>query len=743
MRWFMLVVCIGFLLGLAPAHAQDDPPPYLFYYSMQHNAFVIERADGTDSRLLADGVMSPETNAADGPGWSPSGEWFAWSSREIIATGANSPSQPHAISVDGTRRVTTLDAYPHAVVDWVPGTDLLLVVGYSYSPAMDEETGKYTLFLDTAIIDPVADVVLATHRWAVRTTRDKVTAPYLGFKWGWSSDGQYVIIRDQRIGWTDYTGPRTSTFYMLGLDGAAITREFKTDIFDWPGQDAAHITYVDDNALVVENLITGEQEQFEDPPAPIYQIEWRHDGRYALIILQERQSSQQENTGTDLLLLDRATGQFSLISAQFQNEDPTHIPESYWSPSGNYAIFFAGDRRFYVFDLARQSVHSLTPPLEDPQYRLLIYWSGWHWYDDDQVLVAGEPTGDGLQQIHLCNLPAIRCDTQHIPNYHFDSFPQVSANQRYAAYITDEVMIADLVNQTVQLLPPDSRSYFSIPAGEIFWHPSADWFIIRDNALYAGGAYIRWNSVASASGSLKRELSFCWASPICIDWLPPQVDPARLAPGTDPVPQPALVTVLHGDHWAWYLSWSPDSTHLLAGRDPHESHDPERGGPGKSTLWNVTSGERVSTFPLIDWNEDVQWLTTSGPDYILRFVTLDNVYGLNYLAISPDGSQKVITDAVIDNETGAALHVFEGHLAPGWYPPVTVDYNADGSWLATPLQAGSNSRLVIWDTTTWEEITAIPGTFQAVAFSPDGQWLAASSSWNISIWAVADLIAGE
>lgn len=42
--------------------------------------------------------------------------------------------------------------------------------------------------------------------------------------------------------------------------------------------------------------------------------------------------------------------------------------------------------------------------------------------------------------------------------------------------------------------------------------------------------------------------------------------------------------------------------------------------------------------------------------------------------------------------------------------------------------------------TTWEETIAIPGSYQAAAFSPDGRWLAANQSWDIQIWDVAELM---
>ena len=83
MRLFACVLTsvLALLLAISPASSQPEPAPYLYYFSEERHAFVIERADGTDSRLLGQGSIPINAVGADGA-WSPSGEYFAWATRK-------------------------------------------------------------------------------------------------------------------------------------------------------------------------------------------------------------------------------------------------------------------------------------------------------------------------------------------------------------------------------------------------------------------------------------------------------------------------------------------------------------------------------------------------------------------------------------------------------------------------------------------------------------------------------------
>lgn len=110
----LLITITGFAQALPPS--SDDP--YLYYYSDVLNGIVIERADGSDSRLLGQGMMDEPAQTISSGGWSPSGRWLAlrtW--------------RGYAVSVNG-ESLTMLQSFQcvYALV-WHRFEDLLFVMG--------------------------------------------------------------------------------------------------------------------------------------------------------------------------------------------------------------------------------------------------------------------------------------------------------------------------------------------------------------------------------------------------------------------------------------------------------------------------------------------------------------------------------------------------------------------------------------------------------------------------------------
>lgn len=118
MRRLLSLLLLAILL--MPVHAQDNLPPYIYYYSNALNAFVVERADGSDSRLLGQGLMAIQRDLlVSGPGWSPDGNWLAWSALGSFVVHAN-----------GVDRLERLDAFASATMHWSPDSRWLLVSGH-------------------------------------------------------------------------------------------------------------------------------------------------------------------------------------------------------------------------------------------------------------------------------------------------------------------------------------------------------------------------------------------------------------------------------------------------------------------------------------------------------------------------------------------------------------------------------------------------------------------------------------
>jgi hypothetical protein len=126
-RLWLFTLTIAF--AILPVQAQDEElPPYLYYYSDVLNAFVIERADGTDSRVIGGGLMPSETNhVVIDPGWSPSGNWLAWTSGTYIFD-QRIYQRPWIVSADGSQRISLLDEVRDINdIKWSPTEDLLFV----------------------------------------------------------------------------------------------------------------------------------------------------------------------------------------------------------------------------------------------------------------------------------------------------------------------------------------------------------------------------------------------------------------------------------------------------------------------------------------------------------------------------------------------------------------------------------------------------------------------------------------
>lgn len=136
-----ILALMGFvILSLTPL-AQDSAP-YIHYYARLLGAFVIERADGSDSRIFAQHIMPPDYQVVRAVGWSPAGEWFAWLGAAFYNTNGPTRYAVWVVNIDGVR-ATFLDGFD--------GLDQLTDAYWSSSGAvlflLDERTtGEITVY---------------------------------------------------------------------------------------------------------------------------------------------------------------------------------------------------------------------------------------------------------------------------------------------------------------------------------------------------------------------------------------------------------------------------------------------------------------------------------------------------------------------------------------------------------------------------------------------------------------------
>lgn len=144
MRWFFLAVIV-FSTSVSVIHAQTETQtPYLYYYSRMLGGLVIERADGTDSRHIAADVIPPGSEGIAGPGWSPSGKYFA---AYTITNTFSAPitRNPIVMNAQGEPLFPWLELVGTTdFMEWSPdGEDILLIVGGYRAP---QSLGYSTFF---------------------------------------------------------------------------------------------------------------------------------------------------------------------------------------------------------------------------------------------------------------------------------------------------------------------------------------------------------------------------------------------------------------------------------------------------------------------------------------------------------------------------------------------------------------------------------------------------------------------
>jgi hypothetical protein len=163
----------------------DGDVPYIYFYSREDNGFVVMRADGEDRRLLASYIFTEDyfsQMGVYGPGWSPSGEHFAWM---VHSSEGGSPSSLakdlYIVDAEGTTISTVSIPAEQAKgiedAQWSPIDELLLILAYDVS---DIGTAILTIY------DPETDTDVLSYTFPnIPRHVDSVT---------WSSDGRSIVV---------------------------------------------------------------------------------------------------------------------------------------------------------------------------------------------------------------------------------------------------------------------------------------------------------------------------------------------------------------------------------------------------------------------------------------------------------------------------------------------------------------------------------------------------------------------
>ncbi len=727
-RVVLIIVLLLLNFGGMPVRAQTtQAAPYLYYFSDKQKAFVIERADGTDTRLLGAGLMTLTTSddiapfafQISGPGWSPSGKWFAWTAAQVSYSN-QSGDKPYIISADGTHRVTVLDNLDNARIFWAPHYDRLLVVSQVHG---DKE---YTQTLHTfiALVNPTTNTLTVLKN---EFSIDYYNTLYPNITW--TSQGTGVIeynasspdsltVTRKEFTVVDSTGQvRDKTFdHVLLSDDYGLTPIVSV---------TGNIAYTRADTLVVENVITGQAHSLSRPTSKSLSIRWSPDGRYGLLL------------GDGVWLIEPEANTLRLIQKKYVLPNWTdQKPRPIWAPDSKQALFISSEKLYHL-SADTDQLTTLDINASDNTSDLM-----WRWTADSQALL-GSISGDADKHYFVYKYDQKNGITQQIDlgdkvNAPFD----VSTEGRYIAYMADGAVIYDTQNGNTRPIRPDANSYRSIDDGEVAWGSSSDWFLIFDDAIVASGGYFRYLDVTRADGFGRRDLSYA-VEPTAntFNWLPPQVKPEMLAPVLKKPLQFVPKQVLHSTNWSTALSWSPDGKQI-AGIDDSLLD------AGPITTWNLTTGGALQLpAPKGTYSSpQFKWTRTTDGSYtptLMSLTTTPWMVGRFIMAISPDGRQVFAYEdnsnpqgnptGVHDVTTGKLIQP----LGYEFLSYTSASYSPDGHLLVVGTP---NESPQIYDTRTWQSVATLPHAAPGVAFSPDGRQLAITASWDVEIYDVSDLI---
>ena len=264
-----IIYCLFWLILIVPASAQDTrQAPYLYYFANDLNAFIIERADGTDRRIFAENVMPTETISVNGAGWSPSGNWFAWTAvqgtyEDLLQTG-------YVISRDETTSYELLKTgQPHiSAMLWSPTEDFLLV-GYQDSPS------QFPLNPHFELLDMATQAVLLSFDLPANIS-------FLNIHW--FNEGLGIVLT-----YNSYNGHSFAGSYLrrMTLDGEM--QEFEIGFSHGGATDTNWIAYSNpaNTSLMLWNLVDNVERHFDLPEGKYHWGQWDFRGEYYAFQLEQ------------------------------------------------------------------------------------------------------------------------------------------------------------------------------------------------------------------------------------------------------------------------------------------------------------------------------------------------------------------------------------------------------------------------------------------------------------------------
>lgn len=467
--------------------AGNQNAPYIYYYSFSKQAFIVERADGSDSRILASYKLPDKHVSIEGAGWSPSKKWFAWTSE---TEGGGSTEAAYIVSSEGTNLIRIFPKDVQVIdMNWSSQYDLLMVSYY-------DDTRNYTEQL--IIFDP------ALQKSVVSISAEDLTGSSASYFYQkvWSPDGQSLALE---AGNTITLLQMTGDYRVLksAIDGTDTCSDFRT-LPHWFKDGRLSYLSQDKSTLLIDDG-TKSTPLAKLPNGNIRSIDWSPDERYAQIYIQPSENTFQYELW--LFNFQNHSVNLAFDNVLFVNNCNAPFNSTAWNAK-NQSVFVSDDNQLWLLDANHISQIEVN---EDGQVGEA---TPLRWSQNGDLLFVWQNQGTYTAQIYLYESASGR--TKPITNsvgYYFTTMhgTQLAYSDGGGAVIED-IRTHAQNHITFQALP----KYGSISVSSMFWHPTADWlFLLSENVEYQ---YLV--NIVSADGKIQRPLSLCrLEAKACFGWL--------------------------------------------------------------------------------------------------------------------------------------------------------------------------------------------------------------------------------
>lgn len=466
-----------------------DTTPYIYFYSYTEQAFVVQRADGSDRTVLANYRLLDRHTQIVGAGWSPSANWFTWMSQ-----GAMGGQEPNNVYIVGrvdqqTQKVFSEDVAIISEVAWSPTEDLL-VVRFGNTSAMVQ---------NIVIYDP------SSGRIVFQLIEPEPNAPVIEavFTTSWSPDGSLLALIDRA----------SRQLYLIERDSfevkSPIPATGREVLPFW--LDNEHLLYLnaDDNDLIKRNVVTNDEIVYPlEDDLSVSRIIASLDGTHALVY------TRNTDNQTQLWHLSTDDAGMSLIDRDASSSNFTECPQPspVWN-SDNQAHYADQASRLFVFD----AVTGVAEPVSASQSSEVQCEVGIWDAQNNLVFTSYFPESRKSETYQYSpeTNQRTRVESENAADTTSSTLLSISSQGDYA--YKDFIVDASGEKFLLELLVTNPRFGSSLGIMDIRWHPTEDWFFIISTNIED----LHQINIANGDVSTQLELALCpFDSQSCFGWMP-------------------------------------------------------------------------------------------------------------------------------------------------------------------------------------------------------------------------------